>query len=132
MDDDDSLSPFETFDLEEAARLSALGIIDGRTMIPAGLVPPPDDHPFWPEVVGRLERKQALDQATWAMLEKAMHPAHPSWDDVAPHLLERSDWARRHAAWASQAAHLRGTSFGRIQHGGGVPDLGAAGDDHAA
>jgi hypothetical protein len=98
------------FDPEEAARLSALGIVDGRTMVPAGLVPPPDDHPFWPELARRLERAQPLDPATWAMVEEALHPAHPSWDAVAPHLLARTGQPPRPAT----------PDVGRIRHGGGA------------
>lgn len=112
MSQEDAVS---NHDPVEAARLRALGVIDHRTMIPAGLVPPPDDHPFWPELVRRLDGREPLDEATWAMVEKAMHPAHPAWDDVAPHLLERAGWAAKHAEWAAQAAVVRP---GRIQHGG--------------
>lgn len=103
-----------TFDPAEAARLSALGIIDERTMVPAGLVPPPDDHPFWDEAARRLSDGQPLDDATWAMVERALHPAHPFWDDVAPHLLDRAALTQKRADRA-RAAVVRP---GRIQHGG--------------
>lgn len=76
-----------TYDPVEAARLTALGVIDGRTMIPAGLVDPPADHPWWAEVVDRLERRHPLDSPTWAVLERVT-PDNPFFGVVASHLMK--------------------------------------------